>query len=479
MTLSTSGPWAPTVVSLFSAVVLWFGPQVRAGAGQDFRVSPRFDRFLPLSESFRYGDSGSYDMTIWLPGGGGKKPSGPRLRLWMKTGATQPEIEFSGRKRHAPVGKSPQDPSWVDFGVVDRTGEEFGNGFACMRVFGLTAAEASTSYVVFTAQTEVQLSGSIRDAERALCGIARDEGCLDFAAGSDHAEYFSDNEWLWMQDLSNRFNEEGRFVTLNGYERAGDQGHWNFYTSADRLELFRGMNTDPDKNTLPSACARLSHRPDVVAGPHVHHGRFPSEFQPSVPCFHELYSMWGNYEKLTYDILNRGIIIGVTGGGDNHEARGGFSCEDPAGQGTTSHTFAPGLKWKTGLTAALMSRLGRQELVRALRERQTYATTSPRILVDFSVSGASMGGECRVERDAPTITGAIHGVSRVARVEIIRDGQTVQSIEGDSQDMRVKWSDSAVAPGRHWYLLKVIQTDREMAWTSPIWVDREQVSDRE
>jgi hypothetical protein len=302
---------------------------------------------------------------------------------------------------------------------------------------------------------------------------SRDEGCLDFAAGSDHAEYFSDNEWLWMQDVSNRFNEEGRFVTLNGYERAGDQGHWNFYTSADRLELFRGMNMDPRKNTLQSACERVSDRANVVAGPHVHHGRYSFEYKSGVQCFHELYSMWGNYEKLTYEILNKGAVIGVTGGGDNHEARGGFSCADPEGQGTTPHTFAPGLKWETGLTAALMPRLERKGLIRALRERQTYATTGPRILIDFSASGVSMGGECKVGGDAPTITAIVHGVCQIARVEIIRDGQTAQSIQGDGRDMTVNWLDRAVGTGRHWYLLKVIQTDQEMAWTSPIWVSRD------
>jgi hypothetical protein len=785
MKLLNQIPLASIVVSLFVAVILWFSPDVHAGinaqrrtspetvksnpdAKTNFRLSPRFDRFFPLADSFGYAGSGSYDMIIWLPRTSGRKTSGLKLRLWMKTDAIQPEIEFSGRKRHRPMGNSPMDPSWKDFGVVDRADEEFGNGFACMRVFGLTASNARTSYVVFTPQTDVSLSGSIRDAERALCGIARnevgrtfitpsrvpiktpteftlcyeagpqglpagsllrlafakafsmpqnhnreaagwieiceakspvefvaarisiesherndaffhfpkglaakeriyfryktdftylfshtwsevdrrywwselpsmalavavddrhaflaplpgnshalevvaglperlhlflpgrvkqkthhrlngiftdryrnvpspgpidgnihlrlcgktthelggaegyfdrwyrfslplpslppgvyraqaydpktgavraesnpmeilasddkrspiywgqihchseqsdgsgrfediyynsrDEGCLDFAAGSDHAEYFSDNEWLWMQDISNRFNEEDRFVTLNGYERAGDQGHWNFYTSVNRLELFRGMNMDPNKNTLQSACERLSNRRDVVAGPHVHHGRFSFDYKSNVQCFHELYSMWGNYEKLTYGILNNGAVIGVTGGGDNHEARGGFSCEDPEGQGITPHVFAPGLKWKTGLTAALMPHLRRTELIRALRERQTYATTGPRILVDFSLSGVSMGGECKVRRDTPTITAVVHGVSKIARVEIIRDGRTAKSIQGDGRDMTVKWSDSAVVPGRHWYILKVIQMDQEMAWTSPIWVDRE------
>ena len=301
---------------------------------------------------------------------------------------------------------------------------------------------------------------------------SRDEGCLDFAAGSDHAEYFTDNEWLWMQDISNRCNQDGRFITLNGYERAGDQGHWNFYTSADRLELFRGMDMDPAKNTLQSACERLAGRTDVVAGPHVSHGKFSFEYKSDVQRFHEICSMWGQFEKLTYDFLNKGAMIGVTGGGDNHEARGGFSCEDPEGQGKTPHTFAPGLRWKTGLTAALMPRLQRQELIRALRERRTYATTGPRILVDFAVAGVGMGGQGKTGRDAPRVTATVHGTAEIARIEVVRDGQGVQSIPGAGADQAVDWTDAAAPPGRHWYLLKVIQKDGETAWTSPVRIDR-------
>jgi len=185
-------PLTRAVVGLFVAVVLWFGPDVHAGmnaqrrtspkalkssldSDKKFRLSPRFDRFFPLAESFGYAGSGSFDMIIWLPAASSGKSSRLRLRLWIKTDATQPEIEFSGRKRHRHVGQSPKDPSWKDFGIVDRADEEFGNGFACMRVFGLKVSDTKTSYVVFTPQTDISPSGSIRDAERILCGIARDE----------------------------------------------------------------------------------------------------------------------------------------------------------------------------------------------------------------------------------------------------------------------------------------------------------------
>jgi len=302
---------------------------------------------------------------------------------------------------------------------------------------------------------------------------SRNEGCLDFAAGSDHAEYFTDNEWQWMQDVSNRLHQDGRFVTLNGYERAGDQGHWNFYTSADRLELFRGMNMDPGKNTLQSACERLAGRTDVVVGPHVSHGKYSFEYKSDVQRFYEICSMWGLFEKLAYGFLRQGAVIGMTGGGDNHEARGGFSCEDPEGQGKTPHTFAPGLRWKTGLTAALMPRLERKELILAVRDRRTYATTGPRILVDFAVAGIDMGGQGKSGRDAPRVTATVHAEAEIARVEVVRDGEVAQAVPGTGADQRVDWPDAAAAPGRHWYLLKVVQKDGETVWTSPVWIDRE------
>jgi len=160
-----------------------------------------------------------------------------------------------------------------------------------------------------------------------------------------------------------------------------------------------------------------------------------------------------------------GFVSRLLGGGDCHEARGGFSCEDPEGQGATPHTFAPGLRWKTGLTAAA--------LLHALRERQTYATTGARMLVDFSVSGVPMGQRGEAGRDPPAVAAACHAASGIDRVEILRDGQVVHSVPGTGKDQTVSWSDAEAAPGSHWYLLKAVQQDQETAWTSPVWVNRQ------
>jgi len=297
---------------------------------------------------------------------------------------------------------------------------------------------------------------------------ARDYGALDFAAGADHACYFSDNQWLWMQDVVNRYDDPGRFCTLIGYEWAGAQGHRNIYTSGNRLDLYRGMY-GPTRD-IATVWKELHGRRDVVAGPHVHHsGRFWDGHDGDVVRFFELYSMWGNYEHLANDFLRDGARLGFTGGGDCHDGRCHFSSRAEGRAGEVPHTFALKLTYPCGITAALMPRLDRLALVDALRERRTYATTGARILVDFEVSGVPMGGERAVQRPNPRAE--IHGCEVVERVSVIRDGEVLCDQAWGRLDGVWSFEDQGASRGSHWYYLKVVQADGEMAWTSPVWVE--------
>lgn len=297
---------------------------------------------------------------------------------------------------------------------------------------------------------------------------ARDYGALDFAAGADHACYFSDNQWQWMQDSVNHFDDPGRFCALIGYEWAGAQGHRNIYTSGERLDLYRGMY-EPTHD-IATVWRELHGRRDVVAGPHVHHsGRFWDGHDGDVVRFFEIYSMWGNYEHLANDFLNGGARLGFTGGGDCHDGRCHFSSRAEGLAGEVPHTFAIGIKYPCGITGALMPRLDRQSLVHALRERQTYATTGARMLVDFDVSGVAMGGAGSVE--CPVARAEIHACDTVERVSLVRDGVAVCDDAWGQLDGTWSYTDNEATPGSHWYYLKVTQADGEMAWTSPVWIE--------
>ncbi|KPJ51678.1 MAG: hypothetical protein AMS16_07585, partial [Planctomycetes bacterium DG_58] len=268
---------------------------------------------------------------------------------------------------------------------------------------------------------------------------ARDEGTLDFAASADHACYFSDNEWLRMQDITNGFNESGRFVTLVGYEWAGSQGHRNVYTSGDRLELFRGMCRRTSE--LNAVYDYFAGRTDVVAGPHTGHtGDFWAHHNPDVERFLEIYSMWGAFEHIAHENLSKGAVLGFTGGGDCHVGRCGLSPEDVARAGEVPLGLSVAIKDKCGLTAAVMPELSRPALVAALRDRRTYATTTARILLDFEVAGIPMGGR-KATTGAVEVRTTVHACETIDRIEVIRGGEMVHKGEGKGKDQTFSWVD--------------------------------------
>ena len=83
-----------------------------------------------------------------------------------------------------------------------------------------------------------------------------------------------------------------------------------------------------------------------------------------------------------------------------------------------------------------------------------------------------MGGELTV-RGAPTLESRVVGTARVRYVHLLRDNEVVHSFGGDADGGRYggfTFVDEGAAPGTHWYYLRVVQDDGEMAWSSPIWV---------
>ena len=312
---------------------------------------------------------------------------------------------------------------------------------------------------------------------------ARDEGHQDFAAAADHACYFTDNEWEWMQDVVNGYNERGDFVTLLGYEWAGRQGHRCIYARGRKLDLFRGMTAGED--SLDVVYEHFHGSEDVVSGPHHTGANGRMEFHDSsIERFIEIYSMWGASDRIgspkaplfpgknplpAHDWLNAGAMLGFTGGGDCHEGRSGWTADDPSGQGSALHGFARILRYRCGLTAALMPELRRRHLLDALRERRTWATTGARILLEFEASGVPMGSEGAARQIR--VQARVHGVQELWRVEIIRDGEIVWTEEIAGLDFELDWTDPEPVGERSWLYLHVIQRDGEEAWSSPVWLN--------
>ena len=168
--------------------------------------------------------------------------------------------------------------------------------------------------------------------------------------------------------------------------------------------------------------------------------------------------------------LAMGHRLGFVGGTDSHYGL--------ANQG--SYHVNDG----NGLACVVAPELTREAIWQALYDRRCYATTGDRILLDFTVDGKPMGSDNPADLRS---VGPRHvrmraaGTASFTRVEVIRNNQVVFSADPQGDEWEDEWTDTAnladadFAPTYPddrpfvYYYLRVIQANRQRAWSSPIW----------
>ena len=303
----------------------------------------------------------------------------------------------------------------------------------------------------------------------------------DFVAVADHAEHMSDADYAEYCRVIDSADSPGAFVTLPAYEWAGrahpTTGHRNVMFRDGFGPIFRG--TEPptmSSRGLGEALRRLN-VPAIAPRHHTtYHGSWDS-FAPDLEPVVEIYSSWGNSEhegcaarrpedgnkfplpgNWVQDGLTRGCVTGFVGGGD-------------------AHNIMPGT---CGLTGVIAESLTRGAVWDAIRARRCYATTGPRILLDFSVNGHPMGSVLRLNKEQwpglypLKIACGVIGTGPLQKLELIENNRVIftQTLRrGPSNEMACAFNQPAsghIYYGRYYYA-RVTQSDGEMAWSSPVW----------
>ncbi|HUH12748.1 MAG TPA: CehA/McbA family metallohydrolase, partial [Longimicrobiales bacterium] len=323
---------------------------------------------------------------------------------------------------------------------------------------------------------------------------SRDRYGLDFAALADH-EWFVRNrllpsEWAYIQAVNASFHDPGTFVSIPAYEWTGRRyplgpGHKNVYFPDEGRPIYSLTDTLFDET--PELFAQLK-RDGAVAVPH-HIGWTGTDWEHHDPVAQpevEIVSVHGAFEHMgnepivhrggtpgmfVQDGWARGLRFGVLGSSDGHGLawhHGVGRKEDP---------------WQQGLTGVWAPELTREAVFEALKARRVYATSGAPIRLWLEARGgegaaveeaprAEMGGELSVS-GPPTLESRVVGTARVRYVYLLRDNAVIHSYGGDADGGRYgsfTFVDEDVAPGTHWYYLRVVQEDGEVAWSSPIWV---------
>ncbi len=336
--------------------------------------------------------------------------------------------------------------------------------------------------------------------------FAQDVARLDFCAIADHDVFphdFTEAEWYRTQRAARDFNEPGRFVTFLGYEWDASRygyGHMNVYYLRDGQPVF---TTEDSRSNTPEKlfdCLR-----DKDATVIVHHpaatkdGWFTTDwdhFDGGLEKLVEIHSIWGSSECserdgnthpigrlgglaghgagcFVRDALDRGYKLGLIGGGDCHDGRAGCSALhklDPV-ENPNAYTFQHTPYYPSGIQGVWADGLTREAIWKAMLDRRTYATTSARMIVRFSLGDSPMGSVVTLSGGhAHDVYLDVMGTADIDRVELLRNGRRFVSRQGDGNTVDTLFP---IQPEKEtdYFYARVIQKDGHTAWTSPIWVN--------
>jgi len=311
----------------------------------------------------------------------------------------------------------------------------------------------------------------------ALYEHARDFAGLDFVAMTDY-----DAHKLECREVTRRWNEPGRFVTLFAEEWSDRESadHRNVYyrgdpgditckarDSAGLFERFRGQEVLIVPHTPNIDC--------LVGWKHTDWSRHDRKLQRLVEicqirgdCEEEGLTgarPMGGHGSSARSALARGLRLGFVGGSDTHRGT-------PGGPGHRLHPLAESTgppRW--GETAVLAESLTREAVFDALRARRCYATTGARILLWVEVNGRPMGSEITGKLRVGDVRIRFHAEEAVSEIAVIKNGAVWRRFAGFGRDGELALWDESVLEGMNYYYVRLTQEDGHRAWSSPVWLD--------
>ena len=282
--------------------------------------------------------------------------------------------------------------------------------------------------------------------------FGRDKAFLDICAHQANDLQTSDALWAEVNKLTAVFNEDGRYLTLPGYEWSGNTrlgGDHNVWYRNEGRPIYRSSRALVADRTAPETDChdarelfeRLRHE-DAIVTAHVG-GRYAdvkyahdASVEPSV----EIHSAWGTFEWVVQDAFDAGYRIGIVASSDGHKGRPGASYPGDGLFGSYG-----------GLTCHLLPALNRDEFFEGFRRRHHYATTGARLFLDVAaefgtpatlfhrnpalddvqseqVSRAIMGDIVQVTDDTVTMTVSAAGSAPLERIDLMDGFEIIETV---------------------------------------------------
>jgi len=277
--------------------------------------------------------------------------------------------------------------------------------------------------------------------------FAKEQAHLDVAGHQANDFQQRDEDYDRLNQVIAEHHQDGEFVILHGYEWSANTpagGDRNVFYVTGNQPMFRSSNWQIENETRfemahPASALfeKLKQNGQAIVGSHVG-GRYADirqYYDEDVCKLIEVVSCWGVFEWMIQDAVEKDYTFGIMCNSDGHKGRPG--AEGPgAGQfGITG-----------GLTCMLAPTLSRAAIFEALKERQCYGTTGPRMLLDFKIGNAGMGDTLLVADDEVDVHLEAHACAAIEKIELFGGNQILQTYRppefddfASSRTYRILW----------------------------------------
>jgi hypothetical protein len=300
---------------------------------------------------------------------------------------------------------------------------------------------------------------------------AQNNADLDFLAISDHANDLNNGQllqgWQMLRDAagtSTTFIFVGLASLEVGSTGTSGYGHVVVHNSPDLADdnVRYNLNTLYDFLISGNALAHFCH-PGISGDASSKFNNFAYEARVDSFVYGiEVLSGFNStpYEPYYFLVLEKGWHVGAVAGQDNHSGNYGNRVD---GDGNIN------------LTGVLLDTLSHDKLMDAFRNHRTYAfQTSPAadrlFLTEFTADGHWMGEDFENADNVVTFNVEANAQTDFLSAQLYKNGRLFKKLDLDSNNFTWITADSATF-GSAYYLLKLVQQDTDVLWSSPIWVN--------
>jgi hypothetical protein len=378
----------------------------------------------------------------------------------------------------------PHDPGKKDPQLVKQAGEE---REAVKRIRGYRVEVGGKKYQLlrgeFHRHTEISWDGGPDGSLEDMFRYAIDAAEMDWIGNGDH-DSGAGREYAWwlIQKFTDAHHVKGKFTPMFTYERSVNypHGHRNCMfakrgvrtlprLAAEEGQAIGGVHADDTKMLY-----RYLKELDGICAVHTSATSMGTDWRDNDPLVEPVVEIYQG-DRMSYEYQ------GAPRAG--YDPKSGKEPANVAGwfpAGFIDNAFQKGHRlgfqsssdhWSTHISycIVLAERHDREAILDGVKKRHCYGATDD-IIVDLRSGDHLMGDEFKTNA-APALQFTVIGTKPLERIDVLKDSQVVETLKPGKHEYKGSWTDPAPATGTHYYYIRVQQSDDQLAWASPLWIN--------